>query len=337
MGNIFEQMGIIVVNEAIVEERGGNAADVIQDIIDSNPHKTIYFADGTYVIDKPICTPADPTKSVDLQLARFAIIKACDGWNHSEAMIRLGGKDPFNSIRIDGSNYSFTGGIIDGNGVANGISIDSGRETLVQDVSIKFTRVGLTVKLGCNSGSSDCDIKQVNIVGNKARDSVGVLVLGLDNRFSDMRIADVFTGVHVWAPGNFFRDIHPLYTLDYTDYSESCAFRDEIENNWYFNCYNDQFGIGFYLTKGGTHILTNCYNYWYSSNGGRHIGIKNNGPFRSSVCDFKMDTRDGCENVVFEQVGEGGYGTFERLSVRGAHLLVGDDYKKFIKGDLIER
>lgn len=338
MGNsILKQMASIVINESVVKERGGNAAEVIQEIIDNNPNRTIYFADGVYVVDKPICTPADPTKSVDLSLARFAVIKASNNWNHSEAVVRLGGKDPFNTIRVNGSNYSLTGGIIDGSGIANGISIDSGRETLVQDVSIKNTKIGLYVKFGANNGSSDCDIRQVNIVGNKAHDSIGVFVAGLDNRFSNMRIADVFTGVRVVAPGNFFSDIHPLYTLDYTDYSESCAFRDEIENNWYFNCYNDQFGIGFYFTKGGTHILTNCYNYWYSSNGGRHIGIKNNGPFNSSIVDFKMDTRDNCDNIVLEHNGEGGVGIFERLSVKGAHRLKGDDYVKFMKDNLIER
>ena len=127
------------------------------------------------MIGKPICTPADPTKSVDLQLSNYAVIKATDDWSDEEAMIRLGGKDPFKNIRINGSNYSLTGGIIDGSGVAKGVSIDSGRETAVRRVSIKHVKVGLHIKWGANTGSSDADISEVHIVGNKAQDSIGVL------------------------------------------------------------------------------------------------------------------------------------------------------------------
>ena len=50
-----------------------DASDAIQQLIDENPNRTIFFPDGVYRLRKPICTPADPAKSVSLQLASFAV------------------------------------------------------------------------------------------------------------------------------------------------------------------------------------------------------------------------------------------------------------------------
>ena len=79
-----------------------------------------------------------------LQLSNYAVIRAMPTWNHTEAMIRLGGIYPANDILTCGSNYSLTGGIIDGAGVAHGVSIDSGRETAIRNVSIKNVKVSIT-------------------------------------------------------------------------------------------------------------------------------------------------------------------------------------------------
>ncbi|MBR6740840.1 MAG: hypothetical protein IKM04_07235 [Clostridia bacterium] len=51
-------------------------SDIIQELIDSNPNRTIFFPDGVYPISKPIATPADPQKSVDLRLSSYAVIRA---------------------------------------------------------------------------------------------------------------------------------------------------------------------------------------------------------------------------------------------------------------------
>ncbi|MBO4791755.1 MAG: hypothetical protein J5592_05675, partial [Clostridia bacterium] len=140
-----------------------DATGIIQRLIDENPNRVIFFPDGEYVISSPILTPADPSKSVSLLLSDFAVIKASTGWNSGEAMIRLGGKDPFNTIYKNGSNYSLSGGIVDGSGVASAISIDSGRETSVRNLSVKHAKIGIHIKNGANSGSSDSDISGVNI------------------------------------------------------------------------------------------------------------------------------------------------------------------------------
>ena len=74
---------------------------------------------------------------MSLELSNYAVLRASDDWDSDEAMVRLGGKDPANNIRQNGSNYYLSGGIIDGNHKADGISIDGGRETVVRNCSVK--------------------------------------------------------------------------------------------------------------------------------------------------------------------------------------------------------
>jgi hypothetical protein len=138
--------GFVVVTDYIEANTGLDVSDALQQIINDNPHKTIYFPDGEYLLAKPICTPADPRIAVSLELSCFAIIKAADGWDSEEAMVRLGAAEPFNTIMVNGSNYSLSGGIIDGNGLAQGVAIESGRETRIENVSIKHTTIGLHIE-----------------------------------------------------------------------------------------------------------------------------------------------------------------------------------------------
>ena len=59
-----KQKGYVVVTDYIKNDGKKDVSDAIQKIIDNNPNRTIYFPDGTYLISKPILTPADPKKSV---------------------------------------------------------------------------------------------------------------------------------------------------------------------------------------------------------------------------------------------------------------------------------
>ncbi|MBE6661283.1 MAG: hypothetical protein E7605_07780, partial [Ruminococcaceae bacterium] len=113
----------MVVTDYIEANTGKDVSDALQALILQNPNRTIYFPDGEYVLGKPVLTPANPKNSVSLELSVYAVLRASDDWNDSEAMIRLGAAEPFNNITMPGSNYYFSGGIIDGNGRANGISI----------------------------------------------------------------------------------------------------------------------------------------------------------------------------------------------------------------------
>jgi hypothetical protein len=264
------RMGYVVVTDYVAADGKTDSADAIQRLIEANPNRTLWFPDGTYLLSKPICTPAQPSKSVDLQLSNYAILKAAPGWTNAEAMVRLGGIHPANDIRTPGSVYSLTGGIIDGSGVAKGVSIDSGRETRVRCVSMKNVLVGLHIKRGANSGSSDADIADVHIRGNGVKDSIGVLIEAHDNTLSNMRIAHVNTGVKLCGGGNLLTNIHPLFTGTDGAYGDTVGFADFGNNNSYNRCYSDHFSTGwFFGAKSHIAYMDGCMCYWYAKTPGR--------------------------------------------------------------------
>ncbi len=305
---------MILVTDHLPADGTTDVSDALQALIDENPNRTLYFPDGTYLISKPILTPADPKRSVALRFDNFATLKAAPDWDSDEAMLRLGASHPANDIRTPGSNYSLVGGIFDGSGVAKGISIDGGRETMIRDVSMKQVQVGLHIKWGANSASSDCDILNVNIVGNGKPDSIGVLLEGYDNTLTNMRIADVHIGLDIRSAGNSLRNLHPLYTCDYTDYQNSCGFYDHTGSNWYSFCYSDHFGNGFRFADGVTSILDSCFCMWYTNRGEYQTAILADGKFNSIFKNYKIGFhKDSTANKILSVAEDGGTGLLDRL------------------------
>ncbi len=336
-------LGYVVVTDYIEANTGKDVSDEVQKIIDENPMRTIYFPDGEYILAKPICTSAKPENAVSLHLSNFAVLKAADGWSDSEAMVRLGAAEPYNTIYRNGSNYYFCGGVVDGNGVANGISIDSGRETSVRNVSIKHTFVGLHIKHGANSGSSDADIETVNIVGNNKKGSVGVIVEGYDNTFTNMRIAAVEIGIKVRSGGNFFRNIHPLFIFGYEyaqddiDFADSIAFCEEVSGtNWYDYCYSDQMATGYKLCPGSKSIVMNAFIMWYSPRGNKEVGFVCDGDFNACITNPKIHFRGDTTNNAFLVLPEGAGGNgFIENPVVNDDVVHDKTYKKFVTGKII--
>ena len=302
-----ENNGYLLITDFIEVNSGKDVSAEIQAVIEANPNRTIFFPDGEYLIAKPILTPAQPKKSVSLKLADFAVLRATGEWTKGEAVVQLGATYPANDTRTPGSNYSFEGGIIDGSGVADGISINGGRETAVRQVSMKNVVTGVHILYGANSGSSDADISELNIIGT-GNDSTGIFVEGYDNTFTNIRIGNVFTGVHLCSAGNKLTNIHPLYYSDYTNYENSCGFLDESGSNVYDYCYSDQFGIGFRTTGNGINRYTDCFCFWYSPNGNSHTAFKADKKFNSIVTTLRADFPDSKNNYLL-QVGKiGGSG-----------------------------
>lgn len=323
------------INVADYLNMAGEVSDAIQKVINDNPNKTIFFPDGEYIIDKPICTPAEPKKSVSLKLADFAHIKAGDNWSGTEALIRLGGINPANDNYTPGSNYGLEGGILDGNGKANGVSIDSGRETYIRNCSIKNTRIGIHIKRGANNGSSDADIFGINIVGTCEKDAIGILTEGWDNTFTNIRISKAFVGVKLCSAGNMLRNIHPLYIYGNEEadnaYEESIAFMDCCGDNFYDYCYSDQLATGFYIKGDLTSIFQSCFSCYYRESGKFHRAFCAEGRFNSIVTNFKAGFKPQQKNNIMLSVGEdGGTGCIQNLYANYSNLT-DDTYKKYLK------
>lgn len=323
--------GFINVAAFAPSDGSADASAAIQALIAANPNRTLWFPDGTYLLENPIRTPADPRLSVDLQLSNYAILKAAPDWAHTNAMVRLGGIHPANDIRTPGSVYSLTGGIIDGSGVADGVSIESGRETRVRLVSMKRVRVGLHIKRGANGNSADADISDVNIVGNRAPDSVGVVIDAADNTLTNMRIADVCTGLEINGGGNLLTNVHPLWTNPGDQYDEGVGFRDNTGNTCYHRCYSDHFSTGWIFgPKSFNAVLDTCIAYWYApSPGKRHTAIRSDGPFRAQVSGMQIGFRwTEATNTVLEVSEPGGWGFLRDL--RMDSRLVNEEHKAYL-------
>lgn len=343
-------LGYVLITDYAMPNTGEDVSDAIQRAIDENPHRTIYFPDGEYILGKPIATSAHPDRAVSLNLSNFAVLKASDNWREQEAMVRLGGAESANNIHLAGSNYYFSGGVVDGNGRAKGIAIESGRETLITRTSIKNTQVGIHIKRGANSGSSDADIVTVNIVGNAKPDSIGVLLEGHDNTLTNMRIAAVQTGVLIKSGTNSLSNIHPLFIyapelhdrnpdmygeVDLIDYSKSIGF-DDVSNgtNWYDFCYSDQMATGFRF-KSGSAVFQNCFVMWYNTNGSHEIGFDCTGRFNSSILNCQVWLKSGVETCIFLRVAEKGFGVVEN-PIFNDNLNTDKSYLDYLDGKLVQ-
>lgn len=323
-----ELPGAVCVTDYVAADTGADVADALQAVIDENPNRTIYFPDGVYLVSHPLRTPADPAKSVDLQLANYAVIQATRNFTGG-AVIALGGKDPYNTTAEIGSNYSLTGGVIDGNNIATGVSIDSGRETKVQNTAIKHAVVGLHIKYGANSGSSDADIRDVNIIGSRASNSVGMLIEGFDNTFTNIRIGGARTGVIMRSAGNSLTNVHPLFNVGLDKYDGSCGFVEESDNNLYTYCYSDQFQTAFKIAGNGRSVYDNCFAYWWSGEGGVCTGFRVEGDsFNSTVTNLRIDFRNDTYNTLYNGPTQG-TGVFQRLMVNEKLLSANRTYRIF--------
>ena len=188
----------IIVTDFLKANTGEDLCVPLQELIDKNPGRTLYFPDGEYVISRSLLTTSEPSKSTSFHFSSAAVLKAADYWESDgshTALIRLGAYKKVNDISNPGSNFFVMGGIFDCNGVADGISIDAGRETLIKDVVIVNSHYGIHVKQGTNSGSADADIDDVTIIGNGKFNSVGVCFVGDDNTVTNARISNVGTGM----------------------------------------------------------------------------------------------------------------------------------------------
>ena len=331
-------LGYVVVTDYVRANTGEDVSDEIQKVIDSNPRKTIFFPDGEYILGKPICTSANPQRAVSLRLSDFAILKASDDWSDDEAMVRLGASEHYNTIHETGSNYSFVGGVINGNNVANGISIESGRETSIRNVSIKFTQIGLHIKKGANGNSSDADIDSVNIVGNNKKGSVGVLLVGFDNTLTNMRIASVERGMLITGSGNFLRNIHSLmiYSNDYA-YEDSIAFDDQGGGTWYDICYSDNYAVGFKFHEKAINNYSNCFALWYDGKVSMQVAFKCIGKMNAVISKCRGEMWGTSATSAYIQIDEADGGGMIENPIFNVLANKDDSYKDYLFGKVVWR
>lgn len=353
--NKQEQLGVIDVANYVDITGKEPCSDKIQSLIINNPHHTLYFRDGIYLLDKQIKTPGDPAKSVDLKLSNYAILKAADNYQCLRSddekieewqdeylyMVSLGGLDRENDTTTPGSVYGLTGGIIQGNKNKRigGIEIAGGRETRVQNVSMKDVEVGLKIARGVNSRSSDADVTDIDIICNESEHSLGMWVAGHDNAITNMRIGHTRHGVLITGVTNVLRNVHPLLDGDnaFEDYESSYGFYVRAQNVLDY-CYSDNFATAFKIEgikdddleqKCATRaVFSDCSTWWWNSQGKSYNMIENYGNFNSVftnlTCGFAAEpdkTNDHYASIL--KITGGGKTTYESdPTIDGSHGLI---------------
>ena len=240
----------VIVTDYIKADTGEDISTLLQQLIDKNPQRTIYFPDGEYLIKTPIRTSDTPGKSTSLHLADGAVIKAHDKWSSSNGyLIDMGGNYTGTSdIVAIGSYYSIIGGTLDGNGKANGISYTAGRESLIRDVCIKNVDIGLYIPLGVNNGSSDADFEDLVIYGSGKAGSKGIFVQGHDNTFTNIRIYNTETAIHCNAGTSLYKSIYAYNDPAAMESYESTRGFYSTSWAWFTDCVAENFAVGYEFT-----------------------------------------------------------------------------------------
>lgn len=302
--------------------------EIIQSLIDNNPNKTLYFPEGTYLVSEPILTPANYLKSVYLKLDKYTIIKA-DSEFTGDYVIKLGGKDNNDQSMYNiGVLYGIEGGIIDCNNVCGGISV-YGISPTVKNCEIRNCNgTGIDMPYGMHSGSTDALISDVNIFGNNSSDTVGIDCKSYDNTIENVSTFKTLIGVKVTAGGNYFRNIHPLYSNDdLTNYNNSIAFYIKAWNNNFYNCYSDQFSTGFYIDGNYRNVFYSPIVYYYAGGNYNHTGFYCNGLFNCFIDNLFVEFKDNTGvNTVLKIVDKNfPEGNITNLHISNITTLTGSD------------
>lgn len=335
--SLAKKLGYVVITDYLEANTGEDLTEKIQKVIDDHPRKTIFFPDGVYTIARPIKTSSNPQKAVSLHLSSFAVIKASDTWKgKSEYMIQLGAIDETFDINQTGSNYYMYGGIIDGNRKAKAIVLEGGRETSVRQISIKNAIQGLKIAYNEVYGSNDCDFEAIDIEGCYFAGSIGVLVDGLDNTLTDIRINGFEIGVQMTRAGNLMHNIHAVYTpSEQMDYNNSIGFLDSCGSNWMDGFHAEGFRVGYRLSGGVLDMMNDCVASWPNTDPSLdRIAIVADGRFSSIASNFKAEFGNGTSCVFLQLGAEGGKGVLQ-YPIFDASKVTDLSYNKHIVGKVI--
>lgn len=290
----------------------GDYTAAIKKAIEDNPGGTIYFPDGEYTVSESIVISAAPDKCVSFRLSAYATIKAASTWADKTApVIRLGVGALGDDI-LDSRNVSLTGGVIDGAGVAYGLSIEGGRDILVSNMAINNAPCGIHIKSVDNAVNDvGADIENVNIMGDGSADSVGILVEGSNNNLTNIRAFRVSAGMKCTESGsdNIFRSIGAIATESAASDAALAGFVDLSTGNHYDACYSDQFATGFSFGTEARSVYNDCFVTWRGAENGYHVGFGATGKLNAVISNCTVGHTDDVATdayiLVAEEGGEG--------------------------------
>ena len=294
----------LVVTDYVIPNTGKDLYTNLQTLIDLNPGRTLYFPDGEYQISHTLETTSKPEDTNSFYFSSGAVLKAHADWEEAGTpLIGLGAKEKVNTINVPGTNFHVMGGIFDGSGVADGITINAGRETLIKDVVVINTRYGIHIPNGTNGASSDADIDDVTVIGNGEYGSKGIYIVGLDNTVTDARISNVEIGIEV--PNGVF--VGNCTVEGNPTMASSTGVLTHGADVWMSNCtvINCITAYAFDNPRG---YISQCTAKWTVDNGKHHTAFKFGGHMHACIIACKAEFITGKTSNTFLSAGENGIG-----------------------------
>ena len=244
----------------------------IQNAINNNPLKTIFFPKGVYgVTDKIIIYQAN-NYGVNLKLDDNATIKNISG-ETLNSLIEVGLNTTYGnySRRLENNVIYIEGGIIDCSNVTYGMIIDSGRQ-LVRLNHTVFTNIedyGLFLSKNLSYTSGDVKVSYCDFFRADSNQGMAILVDSYDNELLHIRIDGCQVAIKVTGGYQTFDEIH--CTALYNENS-TVALNNATMGFWFtggsaslVNCYADTYARGFAIQTNGRFFLTNCCVYYYDT------------------------------------------------------------------------
>lgn len=249
----------------------------IQDCINNHPGKTIYFPDGTYIISEHISTSAIETEKNYLLLSKKAIIKASD--NFSDIwLIEIGDRGTGGGYSDSFYHTGVEGGTLDCNGRCSGLHSVNTHMARFTDINIvNATIIGMQIDKANNS-SSDTYVDRIYVHGIDANniESIGFLITGNDNMFSNCRTTGFCTGMKLIGGGNYLYSCHPLVGVT-ENFDSSIGFHIKSNDNTLTNCYSDNFATGVLQDGNYRCFIRDFFCYWYSNTDNLHACFRVSG------------------------------------------------------------
>lgn len=279
-----EKIGILensVVNVKSYGVKGDGVTDdttAIQDCINDNPLRTIYFPDGTYLVSEHLYTNATDTEKVYLKLDKNAIIKASNDFS-DDFVIIIGETGTATAYGSSSNKSGIEGGTIDCNNRTSGVNIQNIHLGKILDISIiNSNLIGIQIDR-TNNSSSDIYVNNVDLRGTDGNNvnSIGLLLNGGDNNIDMLRTTGFHVGIKILSGGNYFSNCHPLYSiqLETTNYNTSIGYEIQGQNNYFSDCYSDNFSTCFQVNGEYKWIGNNLFCFWYNNESDKeHTAIK---------------------------------------------------------------
>lgn len=265
-----------MINVKYAGAKGDGTTDdyaVIQGLIEDNPHKTIYFPAGTYLISDTLHIETGNAHQVNLKLDKNAKITSDQSIDYLlEVGTEEGGTGVYDRY-AEGSIVSIDGGIFDCGNASSAIYVSANQKQtkITNTIIYNLNQYGIYIDRGTNTSvSSDADIMNVSINGKGSEvGGVGIYAYGTDNKVSHARINKCQTGVYD-AGGSFYTDVHVLYSytsnsVTAQQYEATKAFVFASNSLCMCNqCYSDTMATGYEISGGGHVFLEECNVYYYT-------------------------------------------------------------------------